>query len=157
MAQTLKQFAARAGNLGPDLQANLRRGINAAALHTKRSIEAEMGAAGISGGRLRGVGTKGARIGVRYDVKGTDNPVALVRATGPFHLIERSTRPHRITPKSRRRGQRKRAVAIPGVGPRASAQHPGTKAKAVFSKGVERAQPGVRRIVGESVMKAIRG
>lgn len=155
--QTLSQFAARTRSFGPDLQANLRRGINAAALHTKRSVEAEMSAAGLGGKRLSGVGARGARIGARYDVKGTDNPVALVRATGPFHLIERSTKPHRIAPKKRRRGQGKRAMAIPGVGPRASAQHPGTRAKHPFAKGVERARPGVRRIIGESVMKAIRG
>lgn len=157
MTQSLAQFAARTRNFGPELQSNLKRGISAAALHTKRSIEAEMSAAGV-GKRLSGVGTRGARIGVRYDVRGTDNPVALVRATGPFHLVERSTRAHSITPKKRaRRAQRKRALAIPGVGPRASAQHPGTRGKHAFAKGVERAKPGVRRIIGESVVKALRG
>lgn len=158
MTQSLAQFAARAKNLGPDLQSNLKRGINAAALHTKRSVEAEMASAGV-GKRLSGVGTRGARIGVRYDVKGTDNPVALVRATGPFHLVERSTKAHAITPKKRGRrvAARKKALNIPGVGARASAQHPGTRGKHAFAKGVERAKPGVRRIIGESVVKALRG
>lgn len=47
--------------------------------------------------RLSGVGKKGARIGVRYNVRGQANATAIVSATGPAQLVERDVKPHVVT------------------------------------------------------------
>lgn len=88
----------------------------------------------ISPNRLRGVGKKGAKLGVRYKITNTgETNNAVVAATGPWQFIEGDTRAHRI-PRARTRGKR-RVVVIPGVGIRAYADHPGTKGKHLFRKG----------------------
>jgi hypothetical protein len=74
-----------------------RSGTNKSALAVVTSV------AGFLGGRsivLRGVGSSGAKVGVRYDIKGTRNPTALVYMFGPAHLIERDTSAHTIIGKS---------------------------------------------------------
>lgn len=38
----------------------------------------------------------GARWAVRYDVKGFNDPAALLKVVGPFHLVESDTRAHKI-------------------------------------------------------------
>jgi hypothetical protein len=119
-----------------------RDGVGKSALMVKKSVQAELVRVGVRGGRLRGVGKKGARIGVRYDVKGTKNPTALVRATGPFHLIERGTKPHTITPK-----KKGGAINIAGTGPRRFAKHPGTRGKHPWAKGVNRVLPLVPKVM----------
>lgn len=119
-----------------------RDGVTKAALLVKKSVQAELVSAGVQGGRMRGVGKKGARVGVRYDVKGTTNPTALVRATGPVHLLERSTRPHKITPKGK-----KKVINIAGIGPRRFAMHPGTRGKHPWAKGVARVAPLVPKVM----------
>jgi hypothetical protein len=129
-----------------------RRTVQIAALAVKTSVTAQMAAAGVQNGKLRGVGKKGAKVGVRYDLLGN---TALVRATGPFHLLERDTKPHRIgqqkslsgLPLVNASGQdiRKRYAVIPGVGVRAWANHPGTKGKHPWEKGVIGAVPAAEK------------
>jgi hypothetical protein len=101
-----------------------------AAKTVQTAVRAELVAVGAGSGRLRGVGKKGGTIGVRYDVLGPDRVV--VRATGQFQLLESNTKAHRI-PKMR---SRQRVVVIPGIGVRAWANHPGTKGKHPWAKGV---------------------
>jgi hypothetical protein len=69
------------------------------------------------------------------------------------HLIESDTRPHRI-PKQRRRGK-SRVIAIPGVGVRAYAQHPGTKGKHPWRKGTAKALPKVPAVIAGEVRSAM--
>lgn len=114
-----------------------RDGVFKAALLVKTSVLSEMHTT-----RLRGVGKKGAKIGVRFDVKGTKNPTALIRATGPFHLLERDTKAHDITPK-----KKKKALSIPGVGPRASAHHPGSRGKHPWEKGIKRVDGKIPQVI----------
>lgn len=138
------------------LNAELERRLGAAALIGKRSVEARLPASR----RLRGVGNRGARVGVRYDVKGSGvNAVALLRATGPLHLLDNPTKPHRIEPRRRRRGG-KRAVLVNGQ-PVAYVEHPGTRGKRTFARGVEAAKPRMtaelRKAVPAAVGKALRG
>ena len=98
--------------------------------------------------RLSGVGKRGAKLGVRYNVAGSgDDAKSLIFATGPFHLIERNTKSHRI-PKQRGRRARQRYAVIPGVGVRAYANHPGTKGQHPWEKGVDDAAPAVRKLLG---------
>lgn len=83
---------------------------------------------------------KGVKVGVTVKM---ERGGALVRATKPAHLAINPTKAHRIKPR-RRRG--KKAILIPGVGPRANAQHPGTKGTRSWQKTmpqVERVAPKV--------------
>jgi hypothetical protein len=126
-----------------------RAQVEDAALILKRNILA------LAPARLSGVGRKGARVGVRYNVGSyPDGAKALVFATGPFHLIERDTKAHRI-PRERRRGRRRYAV-VPGVGPRARVQHPGTKGKHPFARGVQMSEAAVQRAVRSSTDVVLR-
>jgi hypothetical protein len=112
--------------------------VGRAALATKKSVQAFMP------DRLRGVGKRGAKLTVRYTEAGSgDSSSALVFVTGPAQLIENDTRAHRI-PKDRARGRR-RVIVIPGIGVRAFANHPGTKGKHPWAKGVTAAQPLISR------------
>lgn len=85
-------------------------------------------------GRLSGVGKRGAAVGVRYTLH-PETKTARVFMTGPAHLIERDTKAHRI-PRENRRRNKNRPIVIPGVGPRRSADHPGTKGQHPWEKGV---------------------
>ncbi len=121
-------------------------------------------------GRLSGVGKSGAKLGVRYNIgKYEGRSKALVFATGPFHLIERNTRPHAI-PKlagsnTRTTGRKIRAKKGRLFGPafgglsrkaldkkplklggstyRAHVHHPGTKGKHPWERGVAIAAPKI--------------
>jgi len=106
-------------------------------LIVKRSVQAQLVAAGAGSGRLRGVGKKGAKVGVRVDPLGR---AVLVRATGPVHLLESKTRAHRIPKDSRASTW---VISIPGVGVRAFANVKGTKGKYPWAKGVVAAAPMV--------------
>lgn len=121
-----------------------------AALSVKRSVEAQMQLAGVHSGKLRGVGTKGGRIGVRYDPLGQHR--VLLRATGPFHLIENKTKAGRRVP--RQRARRPGVMVIPGVGVRAWANHPGTSGKHPWAKGVALA-PKLVENAGQAALKDV--
>jgi hypothetical protein len=106
--------------------------------------------------RLSGVGKRGAKIGVRYNVGNYGGtPQSLIHATGPFHLIERDTKAHRI-PKERGLRARKRYAVIPGVGVRAYAKHPGTQGQFPWAKGVRESLPIVRRMLESKAAHALR-
>lgn len=72
----------------------------------------------------KGVGAPGSKVSAavkaRFDLKPDG---VLVRYTGPAHLLDARTKPHRIGPRARR--GRGRAILTP-AGPRAGANHPGT-------------------------------
>ena len=125
----------------------------------------------------------GAKWGVRYDVKGFNNPTALVRVLGPFHLVDRDTRSHRIyrkTTRAKGRGssranrQARLNEAFGGTGAytggalklgdgsfRRVVDHPGTKGKGIFDAAKAKAEIAVPRVMGRSVVsgwgEALRG
>ena len=151
MADSITAFLGKTAKMGEELARLDRTMAEQAALAIKASVLTAMSEAGVKNGRLRGVGKKGAKIGVRYDIQGRKNS-ALIRATGPFQLIERDTKAHRVPklyknqfsatnspllsiPKVSRSAKRGK-IAIPGVGVRAWANHPGTKGKHPWDKGV---------------------
>lgn len=160
---------------GPALQDAQARGVRAAALEATTLIRAEIRKA--SGGDMRLSGAarngKGAKVGAGFDIKGSTNPTALIRAYGPIQLIERDTAPHLIMARSRfvirggvrvRQGRRsaagrrlrgKAALTI-GGGFYASAQHPGTKGKRPFARGAERAAPLTPRLFQAEIDKGLR-
>lgn len=153
MADTVAQFLAKTAKMGTELGTLEHRMAEIAALAVKKSVQTQLQAAGVDNGRLRGVGKKGAKIGVRYDFGG--RTTALVRATGPFHLIERTNKAHLI-PKQRGARARKRIVVIPGVGVRAYANHPGSKGKHPWAKGVVAAIPVQQKAQGLALAAALR-
>lgn len=156
MADSIPVFLEKTAKMGAELRHLERNMVLVAAQTVKTSVQSQLAAAGVENGKLRGVGKKGAKVGVRYDILGDK---ALVRATGPFQLIERDTKAHRI-PKVRGARARKRIVVIPGVGVRAWANHPGTKGKHPWAKGVAAAIPIQRKAQGialhQSVVRAYR-
>ena len=65
----------------------------------------------------------------RYDIRGH---TAIIRYAGAkAHLVNNPTKPHRIEPRSRRRGRGRRALTINGD-LAAYANHPGTRGKRFF-------------------------
>jgi hypothetical protein len=137
----LAGFAKACRSMAADAPKLERRATNAAALEVKGVLLAEMRRAAPN---LRlNVGKRGKKIGVSYQ-PGASSGTAVIRATGPVQLIESATKPHRI-PRERRRGRR--VVVIPGLGVRAWANHPGTRGKHPWSKGVALAVPKVPKIV----------
>lgn len=110
--------------------------------------------------RLRNVGLRGANIGVRvYPPRGGGNRVdVLVRATGPFHLIENPIGPHLIEPRAQGAAV-DHPLAIPGTdtGFRAYAHHPGVRrmrGSGPFFRGVREAAPLVPKIVQKVAVQA---
>jgi hypothetical protein len=119
--------------------------------------EHEQVMAGDSGGDrvLSRVGRRGAKIGAAYRLERSgDGWKATLRATGAVPLIANPIKPHAI-PKQRTRGRR-RVVVIPGIGVRASAQHPGTRGKNTWERGRERAQPRMTRIAQQRTDKTVK-
>lgn len=96
------QFATKMGRLADDLQRSQRDLTSEAALAATNVYRAGIRTAAPSG-RLRNVGARGASVGAGFDVMGSVNPVAKIRARGPLQLLEWATRPHKIIPKAARR------------------------------------------------------
>lgn len=153
MADSIATFIHKTAKMGSELHALEHRSVEVAALAVKTSVLAQLQAAGVENGKLRGVGKSGQKIGVRYDFGGRQT--ALVRATGPFHLLERDNKDHR-TPKVRGGRARKRVVVIPGVGVRAYANVKGSKGKHPWAKGVHAALPVQARAQGLALGVALR-
>jgi hypothetical protein len=90
------------------------------------------------------------------NVKGFNNPAALVRIFGPFHLVDRPTKSHEIGPRKKgRRRSGKKAVSFNGIA-RATVQHPGTKGKGTFPDAKKKASVAVPRIMAKSVVSGWR-
>lgn len=121
-------------------------------------VDEQLARAGVTDGRLRNVGKKGAKIGTV--VKPGQQGTVVVRATGPFHLIERPTKKHTLTTRAATRrvqaqaqtsaGKTVRAGASKGAkalsingAARASAKHPGTRGKHPFERATHTAAPKI--------------
>jgi hypothetical protein len=126
----------------------------------------------------------GARLGVRYNIKGVTNPTALLIATGPWGLVEYDVGPHMITPRLDRigakgisRADRTRMVrqrelnrvfgargtyrgkqAMPtgvGVGFAYRVNHPGTTAKKPFRTGLDDSYDAAVRDLRSVITRAV--
>jgi hypothetical protein len=165
---TPDQFARRLGTLQQRLDKNVAGSVGRAALVLKTSVQANLISAIGPDYRMSGVGRRstasrgGAKVGVRYDLKGTRNPTALLRMTGPAQLVERDTKPHTITARGRTvtvKGRRRRGASVMALGNgrfATSVSHPGTKGKKPFERGVERAAPAAQRILRGAVGQSMR-
>lgn len=151
--KTPEQFAKQAGGFAGQLQKAQRASMGKVGLHVKTVTLASLRVTVGPELRMSGIGKKGAKVGVSYDVKGYKNPSVLVRALGPVHLVERSTKPHRIPKQNRRK---KKYAVVPGVGVREHANHPGTHGKRPWGRGVDAALPAVPRIIQAGVHQALK-
>lgn len=177
-SQVSRAIGSRMSKLATELSAANRTSVERGAFVAKQSIGAEIQRASGGDNRLSGVGSApGAKVGVRYDIKGTQNPTALVRAIGPVHLLEHTSKPHLIIPKKTGRGAKGRGSRrenkqalydalfgnqYTGVkplwtpyGPRYRVQHPGVRNPSKpWEKGFRRAEPHVRKEVRRVVSGA---
>ena len=124
------------------------RAVGAASLVVKTAVLANLHGTT----RLSGVGRNGAKVGVRYDVRGAANPTSLVRATGPFHLIERDTKAHDIP---NRRGK-SRVLRIGNDWVTGPIRHPGTTGKHPWAKGVRQSIPVTRQVFRREFNRSLR-
>lgn len=86
------------------------------------------------GGRLRNVGKKGTKLGVKYTMHGgANNPSAIVEATGAWPILNNPTKAHLI------RSKKGRTLNLGNGLFRASAQHPGTHGKRTWQKAQPKA------------------
>ncbi len=142
MTLTIKDVPARMAKVAAAVTKGNRATVEAAALKTKTTI------ASGAPDRLRNVGKKGAKLGVRYTIRGEGSNVsALVKATGPWPLIEENIPAHLIGPKKKKRGARSGrggGVVVNG-GVFRLVHHPGTKGKHPWAKGVTKAEPVVAK------------
>ena len=94
-SRTPAQLVAKINHLATVTQQTRKIAVAEGALATKQIMLATAAAKGVTpGGKIAG-----RKWNVSYDVKGTNNPTALVRFTGPFHLVENATKPHYIAAK----------------------------------------------------------
>lgn len=136
--------------MGSEVHRAVPSAVRAGALALTTAVRAEIQRA-TGDGRLSGVGRNGARVGARFDQRGPNQ--AVVKATGPLHLIERDTKPRTIQPKKRRGAKALRLADGSFV---ASAQHPGTKGKHPFAKGIQKGRPAAERAVRNPVSLALK-
>ena len=114
---------------------------------------------------LRQAGVQGTtpvskRVKARYDIKGSQNVTALVRYTGPAHLLNNPTRGHGIVSRKSGGSRRTRSRRESGVGtrgailvdgrPKAYARHPGTSGLGFF----QRAKPVAAKVAPHEYRKA---
>lgn len=140
VSHSVAEFTGKVRSAGTNLAAAKTPALNAGAMAAK--IEMQKGVPTY----LRGVGKKGAKIGVRYTLYGSTK--AVVRWYGPAHLLNNPNRPHQIRPKKR---GGKKALLINGQ-PVASAQHPGTKGRHFF----QNAKPRARKAAGDAYNRTVR-
>jgi len=157
MVDSAAGLARSLAKAGKAIETAQRDAVARAALASKRTIEAERDRATGGDGRLSGVGKRGAKLGVRFDLKDTE---AVVRATGPWQLIERDTKSAGIIrPKSRRRGRRRaggaKALAGGGFGPYGAVRDKGTTGKKPFEKGAKRSRRPVAKQMRGAFSKAV--
>ncbi len=121
------QLAKKMNTISTTIPRSTRKAVSDSALQGKNTV--------IRVAAQRGVSTSsriaGGRWSVRYDLKGTARPTALLRIRGPFHLVESNTRAHPIPKPGRRRRNRKKAMSFNGIA-RTRVQHPGTTGKHIW-------------------------
>jgi hypothetical protein len=146
---TLEQFAGQCRTFSGELAKAQKAAAGKAAQGLQDKVNANTRAIAASGA-LSGVGKGGARVGVK--VESLKAGSAIVKATGPYQLIERDTAAHRV-PRAAR--GKKRVLLIPGIGYRRSVHHPGTKGKHPFERAVNAYGPQVPRVFQAEVRSAM--
>jgi hypothetical protein len=169
---TSRRLAGRLQQFAAEIEGVTRRGVNESALLVTTSVAAFLGGRSI---HLSGVGSSGAKVAVRYDIKGSRNPTAVVYMTGPAQLVERDTRAHTILGRSVGRGAKGRGarqankqalydalfgssaggrMRVAGDWRTGPFRHPGTTGKHPFERGVTAVRQRVTDIYRRGVHAA---
>lgn len=133
------QLAARFQQAPRALDANIKTGVAKAAKTLQVSVAAASG--GYAASPL-------AR--TRAYVRPASALVAMTSRKA--HLLDRDTRPHPESPRAR---SGRRALARSGFGPVAAVNHPGTKGKHMWERGLAAARPAIDRDVADGAMRAL--
>lgn len=190
-AKSPAEFARDARRAADKMSDAHKRAVFAAGMEVKNSTLRELRSAIGPDQRMSRVGSAktrvggGAKLSVQVAERNkTDNVV--VRATGPWQLVETDNQPHRIIPRAYKPRNRKRAAkakarmaamsAFLGFdvsqhvgsstagpkalstprGPRGAVNHPGTRGKHPWRRGVDAAMPKVAPIFRSAVSRALR-
>lgn len=107
------------------------------------------------GGRLRGVGKKGAKLSVRYKLRGgSSDPSAIVEAVGPWQILNNPAKAHLI------QGRKGKVLHFGNVF-RASVKHPGHRGKRTWQKAqpeaVKAGQAELNKTMTRAVQQAFKG
>lgn len=94
-SRSTAEFVKKINQVGAATERHRKVAVNEGAFAAKKAMLAGAASAGLSPGSK----IAGARWNVRYDIKGRELPVALVRYTGPVHLVHNPTKPHYIAAK----------------------------------------------------------
>lgn len=111
---TVADFAKHIEKMGAAVAAGRKDAVNKAALEAKNTILDQLDTV-VPSRRLRNVGSSGAKLGIGYDIKGFQNPTALVQARGPWQFIEYDNAPHWITSKYGGGSRKSRAQRLGGM------------------------------------------
>ena len=154
-SRSAAEFVGKINRAGDAFRKAERDALSEAAFAGKKIIEGSIRS--VVPDMRMSMGGRNAKVGVRYDIKGTSKPTALMRATGPLHLVENDTSP-RVIPKERkrRRGARK-TLLLPDGGLRRSVKHPGTKGQQPFAEGRKAAEPVMTKMIRSRYLKVARG
>lgn len=91
-SRSVTEFVGKINKAGHATDRHRKEAVSQGAFTAKKVMLAAAAAKGVTpGGKIAG-----RKWGVSFDVKGTERPVALVRYTGPFHLVNNDTRRHYV-------------------------------------------------------------
>ena len=149
--------------LATELDTITARAIEWVARDAKKALTAAAAVATGGDGRLGGVGTKGAKLSVRYDFqKGSVGRQVQVRAVGPWQFIEYPRRGGYRIPKRKGRGPNRSAAwpgpDAPGAGNATGDWTSGPITGGAISRGDgpwNRALPGVLEAAGDGLADAV--
>lgn len=158
----LHRFAPKMAAAAVSMKAIAPKAVAAGSLVLTNTVRAEIGRT-TRGGVLRGVGKSGAKVGVRFDVKGGGTRVAgVVRATGPLHILERDMPAHVMpAPGGKTKlyrlagaGKGGKGIAVPAI------SHPGSTGKHPFERGVKAgivpAERAIAKVVTTSIARVLK-
>lgn len=153
---SVEKFVTKIEHLGTATERKQREILKRGALTAKNIIYSQAASQGLAAdAKLAGKPWK-----IRYDIPPSVGGVpltAIITFRGPFHLVERDTKPHLIGVRKRRRGgnQLKKALAFNGVVV-ATAEHPGTKGKGIFANAQKTIGVVVPKVMAGEVVTAWR-
>ncbi len=147
-SRSAAEFSQKIVKMGTITQRRQKDTVFQGAMATKAIIIAQAAAKGVT--PTSKIAKK--RWSVGFNIEGFNNPTALVKIRGPFHLVDRPTRSHRI---GRKKG-RGRALKLGDGSFRTVVDHPGTKGKGIFDASKTKARVTVPQVMSRSVLSGWR-
>lgn len=159
-SRSAAELASKLGKLSAEYKTVPYEVVSGASLLVKKNVLARAPA------RLSGVGKRGARLSAGYNIDRFDGVAkSIVFARGPWQLIERNTRAG-VRQARGGRGRQKKFV-VPGYGynnakgwgpggVRLAINHPGTKGKHPWEKGVQASVPFISKLLSKEAVEALR-